>query len=325
MLKRVLIVVAALVGVVLVIAIVLALVKPWAPKYVVEEPGPSGVRITADGMLANFYAAPTSGKQPAVLLVSGSEGGINSQLTAEAIALQEAGFNVLALSWLGGPGQPQWIERIPLEGFETGLDWLAAQPSVDPERIALLGGSKGAEAMLLLATTHPEIRAVVAPAPAAVAWQGFDLARFWRTDLGSSWTRDGVEVPYLATSRDRDVRSAWDGYSKAWATVTPDSPAVIRVEQIRAPILLQCGEQDSLTPSCAQAQFIVDRADELGGPPVTLLTYPDAGHISYGTPIAADDPLYGQLDSYGGTPESNVAAMTDSWPKIVQFLQDATT
>lgn len=324
MLKRVLIVLVALIGVLLLAGVILLVAKPWAPRYVVAEPGPSGVQVTDDGMLANFYASGLAGRQPGVLLVSGSEGGISDHLNAQAIALQDEGFNVLVLSWLGGPGQPQWIERIPLEGFETGLSWLAAQPSVDPERIALMGGSKGAEAMLLVATTHPEVRAVVAPAPVAVAWQGFDLARFWRSDLGSSWTRGGVEVPYLATARGSDVRSAWDGYANAWATVDADSPAVIRVERITAPVLLQCGEQDSLTPSCAQAQFIVDRATELGGPEVTLLTYPDAGHVSYGTPLDPSDPLYDQINIYGGTSEANAAAMTDSWPKIVQFLKDAT-
>ncbi len=275
-------------------------------------------------MLANFYPTPRSSLQPGVLLVSGSEGGITTHLNQQAVALQDEGFNVLVLSWLGGPGQPQWIERIPLETFETGLTWLASQPSVDPGRLAVMGGSKGAEALLLVATTHPELRAVVAPAPAAVAWQGFDLARIWRSDVGSSWTRGDVEVPYLETAGGSDVRSAWDGYSKAWATVTQDSPAVIPIEQITAPVLLQCGEQDSLTPTCLQAQFLVDRAHERGGPDVTLLSYPDAGHVSYGTPIAPDDPMYDRIDVYGGTPEANVAAMADSWPKIVKFLVDAT-
>ena len=324
MLKRIGIGLLIVVGVVVVAVIALLVIKPWAPRYVVDEPGPTGVRLTDDGLIANFYGTPRSSLQPGVLLVSGSDGGISTHLTQQAVALQDAGFNVLVLSWLGGPGQPRAIERIPLETFEAGLALLAGLPSVDPERLVLMGGSKGAEAMLLLATTHPEIKAVVAPAPSAVAWQGFDLAEFWRTDLGSSWTRDGVEVPYLPTAKGSDVRSAWDGYSKAWQTVTQQTPSVIPIEKITAPILLQCGEQDSLTPSCAQAQFIVDRAKQFGGAEVTLLTYPDAGHVSYGTPLDPSDPLYDRIDMYGGTSESNVAAMADSWPKIVQFLQDAT-
>ena len=58
MLKRIgnglLIVVDVVVGAV----IALLVIKPWAPRYVVDEPGPTGVRLTDDGLIANFYATP---------------------------------------------------------------------------------------------------------------------------------------------------------------------------------------------------------------------------------------------------------------------------
>ena len=48
---------------------------------------PSGVRVTDEGMLANFYPASGAGKQPAVMVLGGSEGGLASEMTDLARAL----------------------------------------------------------------------------------------------------------------------------------------------------------------------------------------------------------------------------------------------
>jgi hypothetical protein len=52
-------------------------------------------------------------------------------------------------------------------------------------------------------------------------------------------------------------------------------------------------------------------------PPPTILRYPNAGHGVFGPPpptaIAA-------LAQFGGTPEGNLAARADSWPKVLAFL-----
>jgi len=66
------------------------------------------------------------------------------------LELQREGFNVFHLSYFGAPDQPEALESIPLEVFEQGLDWLQQQPGADPQKIVVLGASKGAEAALFI-------------------------------------------------------------------------------------------------------------------------------------------------------------------------------
>ncbi len=321
--RRILIALAALVALIVIAGVVLVIWKPWAPQFTVDDPGPTGSRVTDRGLVANFYPTPRDARSPAVMLFSGSEGGIGPHLTRQATTLQSEGFNVLVLSWFGAPGQPQHIELIPLETFDTALAWLAEQPTVNPDRLAVFGGSKGGEAALLVAARHPELKAVVSFAPSAVPWQGFNLAEFWTINqMGSSWSEGGQPVPFLPYATE-NVRSAWDGYNNAWATITQDDPRVIPIERYPGRLLLQCGEQDNLWPACPMARFISERIRARGGPQVTLLEYPDAGHISVGVPFPAGAELPDMLATYGGTKEANAAAMADGWPTIVALLHEA--
>ena len=125
-------------------------------------PGPSGVRITENGIFGNYYTAPKTGSaHPAVLVLGGSEGGLYPEVTAEAEDLQKRGFNVLQLAYFNAPGKSSKLERVPLEQFYTALDWLKRQPGTDANRIGIMGYSKGAEGALLVATRYPGLKAMV--------------------------------------------------------------------------------------------------------------------------------------------------------------------
>ncbi|MFM7377128.1 MAG: acyl-CoA thioester hydrolase/BAAT C-terminal domain-containing protein [Erythrobacter sp.] len=93
-----------------------------------------------------------------------------------ALALQQEGFSVFHLAYFGAPGQTDTLERIPLELFDKGLDWLKARPEVVTGRVAVMGASKGAEAALLIASRRHDVAAVVAGMPTSVAWNGVNWA-----------------------------------------------------------------------------------------------------------------------------------------------------
>jgi dienelactone hydrolase len=97
--------------------------------------------------------------------------------------------------------------------------------------------------------------------------------------------------------------------------------AAIAVERIRGPILLICGEADTLWPSCPMANQIKQRAARRRGSQVRLLAYRDAGHAVLGPPLPADHPRFSALSGQGGSPEGNNAARADGWPNIVAFLK----
>ena len=314
--RKLLIGIAALLGLLLVAGVVLWILKPWVPKIVFADPSPDGIRVHATGVYANFYPASASGHWPAVMLLGGSEGGIGDGTNRIARALRAEGFTVMAPSYFGAPGQASQLERIPLETFDRALAWLKARPEVDPGRIAVGGVSKGAEAALLVATRHPELRAVFAGAPSGAVWPGINWNGFF---AGSSWTVRGKPLPFVPYGRFRlsvlfgDIGRL---YSDGLKNLTTHRGARIPVERINAPVLLVCGERDTLWPSCAMSRQIKQRV-----PSVALLAYPKAGHLALGPPLDKNDPSYGGLARWGGTAAGNNAARADGWPKILEFLR----
>lgn len=296
------------------------------PTIEVLEPGPTGVRVDESGLMGNYYPTDGAGPHPGILLVGGSEGGLGRGAKHMALALQREGFSVFQLAYFGAPGTPDSLERIPLELFDRGLAWLGAQSGVDAQRLALVGGSKGAEAALLVAARHPDLRAVVAGMPTSVAWNGINWRRGGQSE-NSSWTSGGQEIPTMPFS-------SWnpsEGVISVYRSIEdPDQRAAaeragIPIERTRAATMLICGEAETMWPACPMSRALAARASERGGPAVQVLAYADAGHLVFGPPIERDEPFYLNLNMLGGTVEGNAAARADSWPRVVEFLRESTT
>jgi uncharacterized protein len=287
------------------------------PPIQLAPPGDTGRRITEDGLLANYY--PAQREAAAILLLGGSVGGLSPLTNDIAKALQAEGFTTLHLSYYRGPGQSARLELIPLEYFASALAWLSRQPEVDRARMGIVGGSKGAEAALLVAVRHPELKAVVVAAPSSVVWPGV----FWEGGDGpidSSWSEAGKPVPDLPHPPydPRKGGTTTDNLTSALATLPQHPEAAIPVERIRGRVLLVCGEADRLWPSCPMARQVEARLREHHRPAATLLAYADAGHIAFGLPLPLDDP---RLTGQGGTAQGTSAARADSWPKALAFLK----
>ena len=291
----------------------------------IVDPGRHGLRIAEDGLFANYFPASGSGRRPGVVLIGGSEGGLGEGGRQAAVALQSAGYSVLVPSYFGAPSRPRHLERIPLETFDRALAWLAARPDIDADSIVLGGVSKGAEAALLVAARHPELRAVVAGVPSSVVWPGI---RFTAFQTESSWTLNGRPLPFLPYGPIRLLMLTGDigvVYRDGIKNLDSHQDAIIPVENIKAPVLLVCGTQDKLWPSCLMSRQIEARSARLDGPPITVLEYRDAGHGSVGPPLDADDPNLDELGRMGGTSADNNAARADGWPKILEFIRGAVT
>ena len=294
------------------------------PEIEVRAPGPTGQRIAADGLFGNFFPASLAGPQPAVLLLGGSEGGLGGGAHQMALALQQQGFAVFHLAYFGAPGQTDALESIPLEGFDRGLDWLKAQPGVDPARIAVMGASKGAEAALLVASRRPDLAAVVAGMPSSVAWNGVNWASGGQSER-ASWSANGKDLPTMPFGDWDQAHGIISVYRTIEDPAHTDAAAraTIPIERAAAPVLLVCGEAETMWPACPMAQQIALRSKARSGPPVTVLSYKDAGHFVFGPPIARDHPFFARLGEYGGSAAGNAAARADGWPRVVAFLKRA--
>jgi hypothetical protein len=292
------------------------------PEIEVLAPGPTGQRIASDGLFGNYFPASGPGPHPAVLLLGGSEGGLGSGTHFTALALQKEGFAVLHLAYFGAPGQSDALERVPLELFDKGLDWLKTQPGVDPDRIAVMGASKGAEAALLIAARRADVGAVVAGMPTSVVWPGVDWGSGGQSKH-ASWVAGGKELATMPFGDWDQAEGIISVYRKVEdpAHQAAATRAAIPIERARAKVLLVCGEAETMWPACPMARQVAARSVSRSGPPVTVLAYRDAGHFVFGPPIARDHPFRPRLGEYGGSVEGNVAARADSWPKVLAFLR----
>lgn len=228
-------------------------------------------------------------------------------MSSRAARLASHGFAALALACFRYDDLPRELAGIPLEYFGTALNWMAHWPEIAPDRIAVMGMSRGAELALQVASMAPEVRAVMVCSPSDVRFPACCGA----TPVPWAWT--------------------WRGQPLAWRPVRRFSPeeamqAAIRVEQIHGPVLLTSGDADRVWESSTMADTIVGRLKRHHfACDVEHLNYPYAGHTA-GLPEIVPawqgkvrHPLSGEAMEMGGTPEGNAKASLDAIPKVLDF------
>ena len=211
--------------------------------------------IAEDGLVGSLFMPAGAGRHPAVILLGGSEGGVEWSAPWGPL-LAERGFVALALAYFGTDPLPARLRSIPLEYFDSAIDWVRRHPRVVPDRLGLMGFSKGAEGALLVAAANPGIRAVVAAAPSHVAWPG--ITGDPRVEA-PSWTRAGVAVPFVRYDLRQGVTTPFEGYTRSLANASAVAAAEIPVERINGPVLLVSGTGDRLWPSTLMAERVTER------------------------------------------------------------------
>jgi dienelactone hydrolase len=247
--------------------------------------------VEGEGFVGRLYSPPAgTERRPGILLLGGSEGGLYGGPAPPLLAAH--GYPSLALAYFGAPGLPQNLADIPLEYFERALRWLGQEPGVDPQRLVVFGGSRGAEAALLLGSVFPDlVHAVAAYSPSAFVNPGLPRG-------GTAWLLDGKPVP----------------------------GGPIAVERIDGPVFLVAGARDVLWTSDAYTSLIVERLRAHGRTDFTALVYQRAGHFvtiavpNLPYPTRVNSPRYGPLD-LGGSTTADCLARGDSWPKFLRFLR----
>ncbi len=283
------------------------------------------VPVAANGLVGQLFrptaASSRKGRLPAIILLGGSEGGIGAGAARIAGALADHGYVTLQLAYFGAPGLPRELGLIPLEYFSKAVDWLGRQPNVDRARIGIVGGSVGGEAALVVAAHDPRIMVVVAAVPSSVVWPGITQGD---AEPPSSFSLAGKPLPFLPYGWTASFKGTFSLYDEGLKALDAHLDAVIPVERIRGPVMLICGKQDALWPSCTMSRQVVERLKAKRFPrAVSLLDYDDAGHASFGVPADPAQPGYDSLGSIGGSADGNNAARKDSWPKLLAFLDAA--
>ena len=168
--------------------------------------------------------------------------------------LHEAGFAALFIDTrCHGASDDDRFTSLPrfAEDAEHAFAWLAAQPGIDPQRIALLGHSVGAGAVLFAASRTPQVAAVVSVAafshPVAMMRRLLAAKRLPERPLGR----------YILDYVQKTIGHRFD-----------DIAPLTTIARIRRPVLLVHGEDDEVVPIVEARQIYAARGDT----PVELMT-----------------------------------------------------
>ena len=260
--------------------------------------------VTENGLVADFFTDASVQPSKAIIMLGGSEGGKSwSRIKRPIELLVQRGYSVLSLAYFKSEGLPGSLEEIPLEYFEKALDWLSTQAGLVPNEFAILGGSKGSEAALLLSSRFPQVQAVIAFSPSSVVWQGIPSKRFEiGKDVKSSWSCNGEGLPFLPYPSSIKT---WElmllrlrkMHKEALQNTERAKEATIQVESIQGAVLLISGERDRLWPSTLMSEQIMSRLKTKGF-----------------------DNHYEHIVFNSG--HNGIVMNKDSWRKIFDFLKE---
>lgn len=254
------------------------------------------------------YYGPENGRQKSIGIIAlgGSGGGIEgaSSLAAE---LSKYKVGTLAVSYFGSHNLQPELELVPLEYIAQGISFLQSRPSIDKNRIGIMGVSKGGELALLLASKFPEIKFVIAFSPSNVVFQSIAPNKNWpRT---SSWSYRNEAIDFLPY-KYQEKGTLFELYKNSLGQEELYDRAVIPVEDINGPILLLSGTNDEIWPSTLMCDKMILRLNEHDfNFEVKHLVYENAGHIFSAKPNnTAED-------------NGNTIAFEKSWDEIKGFLK----
>ncbi|MDY0207896.1 MAG: acyl-CoA thioester hydrolase/BAAT C-terminal domain-containing protein [Pseudomonas sp.] len=257
--------------------------------------------VDSTEFVAEYFAGSKTGY--GILLVEGAAGGMPDLLAQKIAAL---GYPVLSVAYFKEPGLPQHLENLPLEYLEQPKQWLLKQAETRNDGLIMVGWSKGAELTLNTIARDPDYKAAIAIAPTSVVWQGRGDAK---TPV-SSWSYQQQPVPFLTWPKAQAEQTINQAVLQTlenanWKT----HPARIPVENIKAPLLLLSGGQDSIWPATQMAQQICQQMQQIPSSNCTHIDYPEAGH------------LLNEQRMMGGSSEANAQANNASQEVIQAFLE----
>ena len=204
-------------------------------------PGGLDVELrTEDGIRLGAWFFPATGRPGPAVLVCNGNAGDRSMRAPLAAALSRAGLSVLLFDYRGYGGNPGRPSEDGLAAdARAAQSWLAAQPEVDPDRIAYFGESLGAAVAVGLAAERP-------PAALVLRSPFTSLA-----DVGA------VHYPWLPVRQ-----LLLDRY-----------PSIDRIGSLAAPVLVIAGDRDDIVPATLSKR-LYDAAPE----PKRFLSIPGTGH-----------------------------------------------
>lgn len=236
--------------------------------------------------------------QPLIVAFGGGSGGndwTRNYLKEKREELLSRGYAVLAIGYFNSGNAPHSLDRISLNAISDTVMSIARQyPQIDANKIALLGGSKGGELILNLASRFNHFKAVVALSTSHVSFP----ALTWSANT-SSWMYNGLEVPYVPASYETIAPALKGDLHEAFSIMLENKEAVhqaeIAVERINGPILILSAKNDEQWPSTYMSEQLIERLKEKDFKHYFLHVALEGGHVE---PLNHFEHVYDFLEQH---------------------------
>lgn len=199
--------------------------------------------------------------QPLIVGLGGSEGG-NAWASDHWKKIRDQfldkGYAFLAVGYFNAKETPEILNKIAIENIYNAIETASKNKQIDKKKIAIIGGSRGADLALLISSYYKNIKCVVSIVGSNAVFPGHT------TDFSTScFTYQNKELPFVPVNEEsipflmkRDLRGAFETMEKD--TIAMEK-AAIPVEKIQAPILFLSATQDEICPSTPMADMMMIR------------------------------------------------------------------
>lgn len=249
------------------------------------------------GVIETKLYLGNSDNQPLVVAFGGGGGGndwTRNYLKEKRDSLIENGYAVLAIGYFNANGTPKHLDRISLDAISDTIIHIAKNPKIDASKIALMGGSRGGELVLNLASRFNHFSAVIALSTSHVSFPAIT----WSANT-SSWTYKNEEVPYVYAPLKTISPALKGDLFTAHSMMLEDEEAVktaeIQVEHINGPILIVSGKNDDQWPATLMSNRIMERLEKNNFKYYKQHTILDGGHIA---PLEHFNLVYAFLEEH---------------------------
>jgi dienelactone hydrolase len=199
--------------------------------------------------------------QPLIVGLGGSEGGnawASDYWKDTREQFVEKGYAFLAIGYFKAKNTPDTLNKIAIEDIYNAIKVATHNSKISKKKIAIIGGSGGADLALLLASYYKEIDCVVSIVGSNAVFPGHTI--HFST---SCWTFKSNELPFVPVNdaaipylMKRDLRSAFETMLK---DTIATNKAAIKIENINGPILFLSASNDEICPSTQMAESMIER------------------------------------------------------------------
>lgn len=220
----------------------------------------SQITLVTPNVESKLYLG-NSKNQPLIVGLAGAEGGnawTSDYWKKTRDQFIEKGYAFLAIGYFGAKGTPSLLEKIAIEDVHYAIEVATKNKKINKRKIAIVGGSRGADLALLLGSYYKDIKCVVGIVASNVTFPG-------NTDhfTTSTWTYQKKELAFVPVNEEAvpflmkgDLRGIFEAMLK---DNVAEEKAMIKVENINGPILLVSATKDEICPSMPMAEKMIAR------------------------------------------------------------------